>query len=287
MTRDRDAVAGISPRPTSASAAAPHGGVRSAKPGLWSRAMGAALVAACMFAIPAVPRAQDGVDADARGVLAAMSAYLGGLRSFSVDYAAADEVVTTDGQRLQFLHSGALLVQRPDRLHALRRGAAGTAEMILDGQHLILFGRDANAYVRLPATTIAAAVDAVQRLGFDAPGADLLADRPLDSATTDIATGVHVGMTFIDGVEVHQLAFRGVEVDWQLWVTAGDQSLPLRYVITSKTVAGSPQYTLQLRNWNVGPAADPARFVFAPPAGARQLDPSSVTVNAIGDMVIR
>lgn len=285
MTRDRDAVAGTPPRPPSA--AALHGGVGGARPGLWSRAMVASLVAACMLAVPAVPRAQDGVDADARGVLAAMSAYLGGLRSFSVDYAAADEVVTTDGQRLQFLHSGVLLVQRPDRLHALRRGAAGTAEMVLDGQHLILFGRDANAYLRLPAPSIAAAVDAVQRLGFDAPGADLLADRPLDSTTTDIATGVHVGMTFIDGVEVHQLAFRGVEVDWQLWVTAGDRSLPLRYVITSKTVAGSPQYTLQLRNWNVAPAADPTRFVFAPPASAGQLDPSSVTVNAIGDMVIR
>lgn len=285
MTRDRDAVAGTLARP--ASAAAPHGGAGGARPGLWSRATVAALVAACMLAVPAAPRAQDGVDADARSVLAAMSAYLGGLRSFSVDYAAADEVVTTDGQKLQFLHSGALLVQRPDRLHALRRGAAGTAEMVLDGQHLMLFGRDANAYLRLPAPSIAAAVDAVQRLGFDAPGADLLADRPLDSTTTDIASGVHVGMTFIDGVEVHQLAFRGVEVDWQLWVTAGDRPLPLRYVITSKTVAGRPQYTLQLRNWNVAPAADPARFVFAPPAGARQLDPSSVTVNAIGDMVIR
>jgi hypothetical protein len=146
-----------------------------------------------MLAIPAAPRAQDAVDADARGVLAAMWAYLGGLRSFSVDYAAADEVVTTDGQKLQFLHAGALLAQRPDRLHALRLGAAGTPEMVLDGQHLILFGRDANAYLRLPAPSIAAAVDAVQRLGFDAPGADLLADRPLDSTTTDIATGVHVG----------------------------------------------------------------------------------------------
>lgn len=285
MTRDRDVVAGAPPHPTSASAAAPHRSVKGARP--WSCATLVVLVSACVLAAPAAPRAQDGVDADARGVLAAMSAYLGNLRSFSVDYAAADEVVTTDGQKLQFLHSGTLLVQRPDRLQALRRGAAGTAEMVLDGQHLILFARDAHAYLRLPAPNIAAAVEAVQRLGFDVPGADLLTDRPLDSATTDIATGVHVGMTFIDGAEVHHLAFRGAEVDWQLWVTVGDRPLPLRYVITSKTVAGSPHYTLQLRNWNVAPAVDPARFVFGPPAGARQLDPSSVTVNAIGDMVIR
>jgi hypothetical protein len=94
-------------------------------------------------------------------------------------------------------------------------------------------------------------------------------------------------MTFIDGVEVHQLAFRGAEVDWQLWVTSGDRPLPVRYVITTKTIPGGPQYTLQLTNWNVTPQADPARFVFTPPSGARQLDPASVTANAIGDMVIR
>ena len=289
MQNQSDAASGVAPRTP---CAAPVGArAKQAMISLWSRlgkaAPVAALVVACVLAAPTAPRAQDGVDADARGVLSAMSAYLGGLRSFSVDYAAVDEVITTDGQKLQFLHSGSLTAQRPDRLHAMRRGAAGTSEMVLDGQNLILLGRDANAYLRLPAPSITAAVEAVQRLGFDAPGADLLADRPLDSATTDITSGVHVGMTFIDSVEVHHLAFRGVEVDWQIWVTAGDRPLPLRYVIISKSVAGGPQYTLQLRNWNVAPSLDPARFLFAPPPGARQLDPSAVTVNAIGDMVIR
>ena len=294
-----DAVAGAAPHPHRASPVPALGRVAAkardrARGGMmrfWARVqtatLTAALVAACAVAASAAPRAQGAVDADARGVLDAMSAYLGGLRSFSVAYAAVDEVVTTAGERLQFLHSGDLLVQRPDRLRAMRRGAAGTAEMVLDGRELFLFGREANAVLRLPAPSIAAAVEAIHRLGFDAPGADLLAERPLDSATTDIVSGVHVGMTFIDGVEVHQLAFRGVEVDWQLWVTAGDRPLPLRYVITTKTVAGAPQYTLQLRAWNVAPQVDPAGFVFVPPPGARQLDPSSVTVNAIGDMVIR
>ncbi|WP_158287752.1 DUF2092 domain-containing protein [Falsiroseomonas bella] len=250
-------------------------------------ALAAAVVAAGILGAPTSLRAQGAIDADARSVLDAMSKYLGGLRSFSVAYAAVDEVVTTEGQKLQFLHAGELLVQRPDRLHAVRRGAAGVAEMVLDSRELILFGREANAFLRLPAPSIAAAVEAVHRMGFDAPGADLLAERPLDSATTDIVSGAHVGMTFIDGVEVHQLAFRGAEVDWQLWVTSGDRPLPVRYVITTKTIPGGPQYTLQLTNWNVAPQADPARFVFTPPSGARQLDPASVTANAVGDMVIR
>ena len=83
-----------------------------------------------------------------------MSAYVGGLKSLSVDFAAVDEVVTTDGQKLQFLHSGQLTLQRPDRFHAVRRGATGTSEMFLDGSRLTLFGEAAKAYLQLPVSSI-------------------------------------------------------------------------------------------------------------------------------------
>jgi hypothetical protein len=246
-----------------------------------------AAVGTLVLASTPAARAQGAVDDDARRVLASLSSHLGGLQRFSVEYAAVDEVITEQGEKLQFLHSGAITAQRPDRLRAIRRGASGTAEVILNGRELFLFGREAQAYLQLPATSIAAAIDAVHALGFDAPGADLLVPRPFETETADITSGAHVGMTVIDGVEVHHLAFRGVEVDWQVWVTTGDRPLPLRYVITTKTLAGGPQYTLQLRNWNVAPPADAAQFNFSPPQGARRLDPSAVTVNAIGDMIIR
>ncbi|MBX6374137.1 MAG: DUF2092 domain-containing protein [Acetobacteraceae bacterium] len=246
-----------------------------------------AVVGMCVLAPAPGARAADAVDPDAQGVLAAMSSYLGGLGSFSVEYAAVDEIVTPEGEKLQFIHSGEITVQRPDRMRATRRGAAGAAEVFLDGGALTLFGTEANGYLRLPASGIDAAIDAVRRLGFDAPGADLLASKPLDSSTTDVTSGAHIGMTFIDEAQVHQLAFRGAEVDWQLWVTTGDRPLPVRLVITTKTVSGAPQYTLQLRNWNVAPQIDAARFAFTPPQGARPLDPNSVSVNAVGDMTIK
>lgn len=102
-----------------------------------------------------------------------------------------------------------------------------------------------------------------------------------------MTSGAHIGMTFFDGIEVHQLAFRGTDVDWQLWVAARDKSLPLRYVITTKSLSGAPEYTLELRNWNTVPQIDAARFAFAPPQGAKKLDPNSVTVNVIGDLTIK
>jgi hypothetical protein len=243
---------------------------------------------AALCAVGWVPgaRAQPAVDPDAQSVLAGMANYLGDLQSFSVEYSTVDEIITPAGEKLQFLHSGEIIVQRPNKLYATRVGAAGTSEIFLDEKGLSLYGTNVNAYLQLGASSIDAAVDSVRNLGFDAPGADLLASKPLDNPTTDITSGTYVGDTFIDGVKVHQLAFRGTNVDWQLWVTAGDKPLPLRYVITTKWLSGAPQYTLELRNWNAAPNIDAARFTFVPPQGAKRLDPSSVTVNAIGDMTI-
>jgi hypothetical protein len=254
----------------------------------WLNFFRAALICAgaALCAVGWVPgaRAQPAVDPDAQSLLAGMANYLGGLQSFSVEYSTVDEIVTPGGEKLQFLHSGEIIVQRPNKLYATRVGAAGTSEIFLDEKGLSLYGTNVNAYLQLDASSIDAAVDAVRKLGYDAPGADLLASKPLDNPMTDISSGTYVGDTFIDGVKVHQLAFRGAAVDWQLWVTSGDKPLPLRYVITTKWLSGAPQYTLEFRNWNAAPHIDAARFTFVPPQGAKRLGPSSVTVNAIGDM---
>ncbi|HBK05193.1 MAG TPA: hypothetical protein DDZ81_04945 [Acetobacteraceae bacterium] len=239
------------------------------------------------FAMASSARAQQALDPDTQSVLAAMSNYLGGLKNFSVEYSAVDEVVTQEGQKLQFLHSGKVIVQRPNKLYAIRTGATGSAEMFLDGKELTLYAKTANDYLQLDATTIDTAISALHKFGFEAPGADLLAAKPLDSSTADMTSGAHVGMTFIDGAQVHQLAFRGADVDWQLWVKAGSKPLPLRYVITTKAIGGAPQYTLELRNWDVTPQIGAGQFAFTPPKGAKKLDPASVKVDAIGDMTIK
>src|SRR5688572_24053507 len=102
-----------------------------------------------VFALPPSAGAQTAVDPDAQSVLAALSNHLGELRGFSAEYSAVDEVVTPEGQKLQFLHSGEIMVRRPDKLYATRRGAAGTAEVFLDGTRLSLFAGKANAYLHL------------------------------------------------------------------------------------------------------------------------------------------
>jgi hypothetical protein len=90
--------------------------------------------------------------------------------------------------------------------------------------------------------------------------------------SSDLISGAHIGRGVIDGVECEHLAFRGRDTDWQIWVQLGDRPLPRKYVITSKAIAGAPEYSVLIKEWktDVQPSAD--AFVFVPPAGAKKLD---------------
>jgi hypothetical protein len=219
-----------------------------------------------------IANAQGVVDPDAATVLASMQEYLGGLQSFSARYDVDIDVISLDGEKLKFSSSGEMLVQRPGNLYVTRKGSVADAEVFLDGKTLTIFGRNLNSYIQYPATSIDAAIDTLRdETGFDAPGGDLFVAKPLDAGVTDIVSGVHIGMTYIGGMEAHHLAFRGEQIDWQLWVSAGDHPLPLKYVITSKWQTGAPEFELRISNWNVSPTVDMARFAFSPPAEAVKL----------------
>lgn len=242
-----------------------------------------AVAALLMAAAPTPARAQPDIDPDAAKVLSQMQAYLGGLKSFTVKYDSDFDVLMPTGAKLKFLSSGEIAVQRPDKLYATRTGALADVSLTLDGKQLTLLGKGVNAYIQLPASSIDEAIDVVRdQIGLPAPGADLIASKPFDLDATDVMSATHVGMTTIDGVKVHHLAFRGAQTDWQIWVKDGDQPLPLRYVITNKWTTGAPEYSLTLSDWNVAPKDDASVFAFTPPAGAKKL--SSITISETGEI---
>ena len=50
------------------------------------------------------------------------------------------------------------------------------------------------------------------------------------------------------------------------------QPLPRKYVITTKDLAGWPQFTVVARNWNLAPDVNDSLFNFAPPPGAQKIE---------------
>lgn len=209
---------------------------------------------------------------DPAKLLKAMSDYLAGQKSLSAKFDSDIEVITPELQKIQFTSSGEMKMNRPDKLRIRRTGGYADVELVYDGKTVSLYGNNAKSYVQADlAGTIDQMIDTLQsRSGAGLPGADLLLSNSYDQLMANVIDGRHIGQGVVDGVECEHLAFRDPETDWQIWIEPGAKPLPRKWVITSKTVTGAPQYTLKIRDWKTDANAD-ADFAFKAPADATKV----------------
>ncbi|MBY4679147.1 DUF2092 domain-containing protein [Marinobacterium arenosum] len=144
---------------------------------------GPQLVAVLLFSAvlsggPAFGQQEAATSAD--HILKTMSAYLGGLESFSVNADIDLEIITHEGQKLQFSSYAEALLKRPDKLHIERKGLIGEVQLSYDGKRLTLYQKDHNIYAQLEQPgTVDDAIRAFElETGITAPGADLLFSNP-------------------------------------------------------------------------------------------------------------
>ncbi|WOH67931.1 DUF2092 domain-containing protein [Bradyrhizobium sp. BWA-3-5] len=209
---------------------------------------------------------------DPAKVLKAMSDYLASQKSLSAKFDSDVEVVTPELQKIQFTSSGEMKMNRPDKLRVRRTGGYADVELVYDGKTVSLYGNNAKSYVQADvAGGTDKMIDALHgHSSAGLPGADLLLSNSYDELMANVTQGSHIGQRVVDGVECEHLAFRGPDTDWQIWIETGAKPVPRKYVITSKTVTGAPQYTLRIRDWKTDANAD-ADFTFNPPADATKV----------------
>jgi len=235
-----------------------------------------ARLVAVAFALAAGLGAATGAgadEADAKRLLKAMSDYMASQKTVSAVFDTSIEVVTPDLQKIQFDSSGELLLTRPDKLRARRTGGYADVAFVFDGKAFTVHDRHRNIFAQSDATSTVDQL--VERLrneyAVEAPGADLLVSQVHDQLMAGVLDAKHIGLGVVNGVECEHLAFRNHDTDWQIWIEAGPKPMPRKYVITSKAVAGAPQYTLTVREWRTDAAADAQAFAFKAPAGAKQV----------------
>jgi hypothetical protein len=231
--------------------------------------------AVALVAVGSTAQAQQD---DARTILKAMSDYVSGQKTIEMTFDSDIEVITPQLEKIQFTNSGEALVSRPDKLRAHRVGGYADVELYFDGKTASVHGKNVNGYAQIAAPgTLDQLFEALRAgHGVALPGADFLLSNPYATLVAEVMEAKHIGRGVIDGVECEHLAFRNFDTDWQLWVDVGDKPIPRKIVITSKTIAGAPQYTFRVKSWKTGfePPAD--AFTFTPPAGAAKLDPNNL-----------
>jgi hypothetical protein len=235
---------------------------------------------AASIAILSVTAAQTARADDPARILKSMADYLAGQKTLSASFDSDIEIITPELQKIQFASSGQMKLNRPDKLRVRRTGGYADVELVYDGKTISLYGNNAKAYVQadLPGT-VDQMIDAVQaKSGVGMPGTDLLLSNSYDELMASVIEGKHIGTGVVDGVECEHLAFRDAETDWQIWIETGARPVPRKYVITSKTLAGAPQYTLRIKDWKTDAFTEADAFAFKPPTGATKVDLDSGAV---------
>ncbi|MDL2401850.1 DUF2092 domain-containing protein [Rhizobium mayense] len=214
---------------------------------------------------------------DAKDLLKAMSDYLAAQKTMSFQYQSSLEAVTPDFEKLQFVSSGTANMTRPDKLRITRTGGFADVDVSFDGSTLTVHGKNLDAYAKIDAK--GSVDDLLGRLadaGIEAPGADLLSTDVFDLLMSDVTAAKHVSSAFVDGVECEYLTFRTPEIDWQIWIQAGDKPIPRRYVITSKHVGQAPQYTLEISDFKSGSDVANVSYNIDIPTSAKKVDLSEL-----------
>jgi hypothetical protein len=226
-----------------------------------------------MVASTCIPGAQAQQADDAAQILKSMSDYVASQKNISLTYDSDVEVITSEVEKIQFNSSGKVLISRPDKVRASRTGGYADFEILFDGKTVSGLGKNINAYAQFDfAGSIDQLIDKLRGMNLIvAPGADILGSHVYDDLMADVIVAKHIGRGVIDGVECEHLAFRDLDVDWQLWVEVGARPIPRKYVITSKGVGGAPQYTLRIKEWKTDAPIGADAFVFTPPPGATKV----------------
>lgn len=209
---------------------------------------------------------------DAASILRAMSDYIANQKNVSISYDSDIEIMTPGMQKIQFASSGQLTLHRPDKLRVTRTGGYADVELVYDGANLTVSDRARKVYGQMPAPgTIDQLVDSIRdKSGIEAPGADLLLANSYAALIDGVYDAKHIGRGVIDGHECEHLAFRTPDTDWQIWIEPGATPIPRKYIITTKTVTGAPQYTLRISSWKTSPDTTADAFAFKPSADMKK-----------------
>ena len=230
-----------------------------------------AAIIGMIFALVPAARADNAGD-DARSVLKAMTDYLVSQKTIEYTFDSSIEVITPEIQKIQYTSSGHAFLERPNKLRVSRLSGNGELDLFFDGKTATLYGPGNKIYAEVGgAESVDQLIDEMEhKYGFAGPGADLLLSNAYDTLMENVTDAKYLGTGIIGGVTCDHVAFRTHETDWQLWVQIGAEAIPRKFIITSKTIAAAPEYSVVVTGWKTGAKSDPSAFVFTPPPDAKK-----------------
>lgn len=214
------------------------------------------------------------VDPAATGILKQMSDYLGEHEHFSVQTQNTLEDLFGEGHRIDVEVSASVIVSRPNKIRADRKGDLVDHTFYYDGKEMTLYSRAFNVYSTLqaPDTFHDLFQFLYKKVGLGLPISDLVYEDCYSLLMQDVTFAQIVGKTYIDGVKTTHLLFSRPGVDFQIWIAQEGAPFPLKYVVTDTEGANRLSISSRMMNWNVQPGIEESQFTFVKPENAQPID---------------
>ena len=241
----------------------------------------------------AAVRGEEAIEPKAEKVVRAMTDHVKGLQRFRVKVT-SEMNMTMQGMSQTMNTVSSLAVERPNKLAmVLEEGMMGVT-MISDGtkvySYFPMFG-DKYLVRDAPKTLDNLAEEALGGEGMDTGmgmeggsfEAFLFASNPYEKLMDGVEAVRYVGEADLDGVRSHHLAFTHQEMDWELWVRADREPLPLRVVPDMaklfEEMGDMPgaqnmkiEMVVRFDDWSLNAPLPDDQFVFVPPPGAERAE---------------
>jgi hypothetical protein len=211
---------------------------------------------------------------DAKAILQKMTQQLAQAPGFSVTIRSDYDAVQADGLSIAFGNKHQVSLQRPSQLRIDATRSDGDQHMTLfDGKTLTAYKAGDNAYARVekPGTVDNAVVYLVRDLQITVPLARMLLTTLPQELESKAESVSYVEKDVLTDVPTDHIIVRSADIDFQVWVAQGVQSVPRKVIITYKHEQGKPQFRAELSDWNLAPVFKPEIFTWTPPKGAEQI----------------
>lgn len=221
--------------------------------------------------LPVADAAQgSNVEPKARSILMSASHFLQNATSLQLKAQATSEEVSSTNEKIQLDSTMSLTIMRPSKIF-LEKSGYENFSLWYDGTTVTVLDRISNKYARIPFQGMLFELgDKLDEYGIDAPFAGLF-NSTLDShITNNVQEARYQGETMILDTKCQHVALRQSDVDWQIWVDKTNGA-PRKVTITSKTLTGSPEYQVVIRDLKVDGTVASDFATFRAPAGSEEV----------------
>jgi hypothetical protein len=214
------------------------------------------------------------IEPKADELLHKMSDQLAGLPQFRMEAEVLFDQLSPAGQKIQLSDLFTVAEKRPDELRGELMGDMPGRQFWYNDHELATLDTERKVYsiVQVPGTIDAMLDYTMDHYGWTIPLSDLLLSNPYEALTGSVLTGQYVGLHRVGEFKCHHLAFVQEDLDWQIWIDAGEQALPRKLVINYKDLPGEPLFMATIVKWDTNPDLKPADFKFEPPPNATKIE---------------